>query len=166
MVRDEYIRTVRKEAGSKGGNPALKSSDLLNQTPKQKPTLSVSSSVSGIELPKGNLLPEDSGPEQNGTCPHSAIIKLYHEKLPMLRGVREWNKGRQRFLRTRWNENEERQSLEWWGEYFDYVKTCPWLIGQNENGWQADLEWLVRPSNFIKVIEGNYEPRKQRMTRR
>jgi hypothetical protein len=46
MVRDEHIRTVRKEAGSKGGNPALKSSVLLNQTDNQKPTLSVSVSSS------------------------------------------------------------------------------------------------------------------------
>jgi hypothetical protein len=36
MVRDEYIRKIRKEAGEKGGNPALKKNvDLLNQSSNQ-----------------------------------------------------------------------------------------------------------------------------------
>ncbi len=36
MVRDEYIRKIRKEAGEKGGNPVLKKGhDLLNQTSNQ-----------------------------------------------------------------------------------------------------------------------------------
>jgi hypothetical protein len=50
MVKDEYIRKIRKEAGSKGGNPQLKNAEnegvLLNQNEEQKPTPSSSSSTS------------------------------------------------------------------------------------------------------------------------
>jgi len=55
IVRDEYIRTVRKAAGSKGGNPKLKPDGLLNQNAKQKSTLSVSSSVSVTDTKKQKL---------------------------------------------------------------------------------------------------------------
>lgn len=49
MVKDEAIRSVRAEAGKKGGNPSLlnqKDNHLLKQTGKQSPTPSSSSSSS------------------------------------------------------------------------------------------------------------------------
>lgn len=59
MVRDEHIRTVRAEAGKRGGNPNLTGkhpvkhggSDLLKQTDKQMPTPSSSSSSSEEDPP-------------------------------------------------------------------------------------------------------------------
>ena len=95
-------------------------------------------------------------------CPHQEIISLYHEVLPVLPRVREWNKARQAYLRGRWKENPDRQSLDWWRDFFGYVAESDFLCGRvpGRNGsppFQADLEWLVRPNNFIKVIEGKYE---------
>lgn len=29
------------------------------------------------------------------------------------------------------------------------------------NGWMASFDWIMRPNNFIKVLEGNYDDRKQ-----
>lgn len=95
-------------------------------------------------------------------CPHVEIVAAYHAELPMLRRVRDWNEARRALLRTRWRENPERQSVQWWVDFFRYVRKCPLLVGNHNSrehpGWQADLEWLVRPSNFVKVIEGKYEP--------
>ncbi|MGD0662159.1 MAG: hypothetical protein ABSD38_29230 [Syntrophorhabdales bacterium] len=112
---------------------------------------------------KDFLSPEGSG---NGHCPHQDIIQLYHKTLPMLTHVRDWHEGRQEQLRARWTEDPERQDLEWWQSFFDYVKSCPHLIGENDRGWKPNLEWLVERKNFVKIIEGNYEARKQKMVRR
>lgn len=95
-------------------------------------------------------------------CPHVDIVKIYHEVLPMMTSVREWTDDRKEFLKTRWREKDERQNLDWWRDYFIYVSKSDFLCGRVEgrNGkppFQADLEWLVRPSNFVKVIEGKYE---------
>jgi hypothetical protein len=97
-------------------------------------------------------------------CPHEQIIDLYHEILPMCPVVREWNKTREGFLRARWREKAERQSLNWWCKFFMYVADSKFLTGQTEprNGqppFIADLEWLTRPTNFAKVIEGKYKNR-------
>ena len=35
------------------------------------------------------------------------------------------------------------------------------LNGKSRNGWIATLDWLIKPSNFPKVLEGNYDNRKQ-----
>ena len=91
-------------------------------------------------------------------------MALYHEVLPELARVRDWTNDRQAFLRTRWREKPERQTLDWWRKFFGYVRTCPWLMGQGVTSddrapFFADLEWLVRPKNFRKVIEGKYQQR-------
>jgi hypothetical protein len=54
MVRDEKISKVRRDAGSKGGNPIL-----VKQTPKQNPTPSSSSSSSTSVNTELGLSPED-----------------------------------------------------------------------------------------------------------
>lgn len=97
------------------------------------------------------------------SCPHSEIIAAYHEILPALARVRTWDADRQRLLRTRWREDKARQSIEWWRDYFAYVLSCPFLMGEvkarDGPPFMADLEWLIRPKNFRKVIEGKYENR-------
>ena len=36
------------------------------------------------------------------------------------------------------------------------------LKGQNKNGWRASFDWLIKPTNFEKVISGNYENRNKK----
>ena len=116
-----------------------------------------------IDPPDGGSVPGDAGDDGIASCPHQEIIAAYHAELPMLRRVREWSEVRQGYLRSRWRESPERRSVQWWREFFGYVRTCPVLVGEHDSrdheGWQADLEWLVRPMNFVKVIEGKYERR-------
>jgi hypothetical protein len=90
------------------------------------------------------------------TCPHDQIVALYHEELPELPQVRKWTAKRQEHLRARWREDEERQSLDWWRSYFQSVSASDFLMGRNGKGWKCDLEWLVKESNLVKVIEGRY----------
>jgi len=97
-------------------------------------------------------------------CPHMKIIELYHEILPELPAVKGWNETRRGWLRARWKEKPEYQSLDWWKKFFQYVRESDFLMGKVErkNGdkpFMADLEWLIRPNNFLKVIEGRYHNR-------
>ena len=39
------------------------------------------------------------------------------------------------------------------------IKESPFLLGQNAKGWMITYDWLIKPSNFAKVLEGNYRPR-------
>ena len=40
--------------------------------------------------------------------------------------------------------------------YFTLVEQSDFLTGRNGNDWRADFDWILKPSNIIKVIEGNY----------
>ncbi len=39
------------------------------------------------------------------------------------------------------------------------IKKSAFLCGDNKNGWSITFDWFVRPNNFIKVLEGNYDSR-------
>lgn len=111
--------------------------------------------VDGVNPKKSNPPP---------ACPHQDIIDLYHEILPELPRVKVWDKQRQGFLRARWREDAKRQNLDWWRRFFTAVRTSPWLMGQvpGREGrvFVCTLEWLIRPTNFRKVIEGYYADRR------
>jgi len=102
-----------------------------------------------------------SGADDGTQCPHDKIINLYHETLPMCPPVRMWNKTRRGYLKQRWKENKKHQALDWWKQYFEHIKQSEFLTGrtvgrEGKPPFLADLEWLVRPNNFVKVIEGKY----------
>lgn len=95
------------------------------------------------------------------SCPHAEIVSLYHELLPMCPPVRIWNKTRRGYLKQRWSEDARHQSLSFWEKFFKHVSTSQFLIGQVAGSGErppfvATLEWLVKPSNFVKVLEGKY----------
>ncbi|MCG8097262.1 MAG: helix-turn-helix domain-containing protein [Candidatus Thiodiazotropha endolucinida] len=104
----------------------------------------------------------EQGKNKNGvkpsvsSCPHSDIIRIYHECLPELPRVVEsrWSGSeRARNLAARWKEDPRHQKIEFWEMFFQTVRRKPHWMGDNGKGWQSDLGWLVKRSNFDKVIE-------------
>lgn len=94
-------------------------------------------------------------------CPAQAIVDLYHKALPELPGVSLLNDTRRRHLQARWRENPVHQDLQFWADYFVHVKKSQFLMGNAEGRgggkpFRATFDWLIAPSNFVKVIEGNY----------
>ena len=89
-------------------------------------------------------------------CPHKEIIGIYHELLPTLPRVVEtrWKGSeRERNLKSRWTEDTRHQDLEFWKWFFGSVNNFPHQLGENERGWKADIGWLLKRTNFDKMIE-------------
>lgn len=42
----------------------------------------------------------------------------------------------------------------------DRIRQSPFLMGQNNNGWIVTFDWFIKPNNFPKVSEGNYDDTK------
>jgi hypothetical protein len=117
--------------------------------------------------PSGVVVPSDAGDLPEGIsktekhdCPHQQIIALYHEVLPQCPQVRDWTPARAVQLRARWNEEPRRQNMAYWRQFFEYVGSCDFLVGKchgkDRKPFFADLEWIVKSSNFTKIREGKY----------
>jgi uncharacterized protein YdaU (DUF1376 family) len=104
-------------------------------------------------------------------CQHKEVIELYHQHLPTLRKVEVWNAARQGYLRQRWREVAAELAAEnktiggadvlgWWADFFQHIGKSKFLTGKvnsrDGRAFVADLEWILRPSNFAKIIEGKY----------
>lgn len=171
----ERICQRNRDNGKKGGRPKIENPDEpkkptgLSGNPKNpdepRRTLpdrdrdreEVIESINILSCPNSS---DDSGAKKFcDNVPHEKIVALYHELLPELRRMIKWTPQRQKLLRARWREDRERQSLEWWKNYFNLVGESPFLMGVGPDGrneFQADLEWLIRPQNIVKVLERKY----------
>lgn len=100
--------------------------------------------------PKGS----GSGGEK---IPAKAIHDLYNSLCPDLPRSMAMTPKRERQIKARWKEDISRQNIGWWEGFFKYVHNVPFLNGNNDRGWKADLEWITNPNNFVKVAEGKYQ---------
>ncbi|AJW47572.1 MULTISPECIES: hypothetical protein [Ralstonia] len=149
------------------GKPSPKGdmTDLLTQDPPFKLPAAQSLDGSAPTL-------ETLGPIP---CPHTQIIDLYHRMLPRLPRVlpSRWRgSDSETHLTARWREGLEagkrgvgieefgfatrEQGLEALEHFFGLVAASRFLHGENDKNWTADLRWLLRPTNFNKVLEGRY----------
>ena len=44
-------------------------------------------------------------------------------------------------------------------EGVEKVRASGFLQGRNNKGWQATFDWFIKPDNFQKVLDGNYDSR-------
>ena len=113
---------------------------------------------------------EAEGENKLPGCDHKAVIALYHQNLPTLRKVEVWNETRKGYLRQRWREVAAELAeqkpitghdvLTWWAEFFSHIGTSKFLTGRvndkSGRSFVADLEWIIKPTNFCKIVEGKY----------
>lgn len=104
------------------------------------------------ELPEGN----SSKPEVSTPCPHEKIRELYNSLLPELVTCTNRNKVFDKHTKSRWNESKDRQDMTWWENFFKSVRDSDFLMGRTDKPFTCSLDWLVKPSNFTKVLNGNY----------
>ena len=94
-------------------------------------------------------------------CPSQAIVDLFNKALPGLPQVAMLTKDRVTKISARWNDSTVHQDLGFWAEFFELVGSSPFLMGEGEGRdgnkpFRATFDWLIKPSNFVKVVEGNY----------
>jgi 5-methylcytosine-specific restriction endonuclease McrA len=104
---------------------------------------------------------------------HEAVVGAYHELLPDHPRVVQWTDSRQALLRKRWRElavYDAKRGKAWpdtaagvarFRKFFAFVGESRFLTGRTKATgdrppFVADLEWLLRPTNFLKVVEGKF----------
>ena len=48
-----------------------------------------------------------------------------------------------------------------WKTAIGMIPNVPFLMGENERGWKADVDWLLKPGTGVKIIEGKYGQKTQ-----
>lgn len=121
--------------GEKGGRPKTKKTQSVKKKTQNNPNNPV------------------------GSVPYKKIVELYHESLPTLPKIEKLTKTRETQIRILWND--DLPALTNWENFFDYVSQSNFLMGKvppinGGRSFRANLEWLTKQANYVKVLEGNY----------
>ena len=87
------------------------------------------------------------------------IVDNYHSLCPGMSKVIAINEKRKGYMNARIKEygiEKVIQVLKMAGE-------SDWLNGKNDRNWKADFEWIIKPENFLKILEGRYQKKKIRL---
>jgi hypothetical protein len=156
------------EAGKRGAAKRWGTNGEANSPPNPTPIATNNQEPITINhKPDIDICPPSGGLPN---CDHEKVIALYHQHLPTLRRVEVWNETRKGYLRQRWREVAEELAkqkdiqvsdiLTWFTDFFVHIGTSKFLTGRvnSKDGrpFIADLEWILKPSNFAKIIEGKY----------
>lgn len=96
---------------------------------------------------------------KDGVVDYERVLQRYHAILPLLPKVSKLTEPRKRAIRAR-QKGVDNPDL-FWASYFARVSRCPFLTRQKPGvAWRATFDWLLNPTNMIKVAEGNYDPPK------
>jgi hypothetical protein len=85
------------------------------------------------------------------------ISTRFAKLCPSLPRVRVMHETRKRNLRSLLNKTTTDQLFE----VFQLVSQSDFLTGVNDRGWKADFDWIIKPQNFYKILEGKYSNPKQ-----
>jgi len=80
------------------------------------------------------------------------VINLYHTLCPKMNKVQVISDQRKSFINARYTQF----GLEKITEVIQKAGDSEFLNGNNDKVWKADFEWIMRPNNFVKVLEGKY----------
>ena len=99
--------------------------------------------------------------------PVQQVLQTYNEvlgdKLPKAQLL---NDKRKRVIAGRWKEmlnskdpsgkvrfTDTVSGLAWFAKFFAKVALNPHWLGENDRGWRADLDWILKPDNFLRILE-------------
>lgn len=80
------------------------------------------------------------------------IVCIFNETCLSLPKVVKLTDSRKKTINARLNEH----SIEDIETVFKKAEASDFLTGKKTN-WSADFDWLMKPNNFVKVLEGNYD---------
>lgn len=115
--------------------------------------------VEDVEIVDGEI--DDSTPQAEAVsvnCPYAKIKDLYHKICISYPKIKTIDGNRKTAVGARWRTYK---SLDVFEELFTIAENTPFLKGANERNWSADFDWMMKPTNFAKILEHKYDDRVQ-----
>lgn len=94
---------------------------------------------------------------ETGKIDLNDVVAEFNQTVTRLPKVTALTPKRQRDIKARISEHgREAVSV-----CFFKTDKSDFLCGVNDRGWKASFDWTLKPENFVKIIEGNYDNKTQ-----
>lgn len=105
---------------------------------------------------RGRIVDESFTPPPPKKVDCQQIIDLFNSICVSFPSVRSLSDARRKAIKARLNT----YSIEQFKAMFEIAEASSFLKGQNGRNWRANFDWLIKDSNFAKVLDGNYSDKK------
>jgi hypothetical protein len=183
MILLEEIKQKRKEAGIRGAEIRWNKQKIANAIEKDSKAMANAIEKNSIikdkiyikkeaisediakkeEIPVEISLSNCKQPDVPDSSPNNPHVSIDFEKL--ICWFNETTKGvfgdirsplsdkRKKMLRARISEHGKESFME----VVNNAIRSDFMRGQNGRGWTANFDWLIKPTNYEKVLSGNYK---------
>lgn len=96
---------------------------------------------------------DDEESSGNETINYNALMdtfnRMFDGKLPKVSSMTD---KRKKSIKARVAEYDKQAIMD----VFNNILQSPFLLGRNDRNWRCDFDWIFIPTNFTKILEGNY----------
>ncbi len=103
----------------------------------------------------GDLKSEPSSQECDAISPE-ALVGKFNSICSQLPAVKKLTPKRRKVIAAALRENPKQA---YWEELFFKAGASKFLSGANDKSWCANFDWILKPDNQAKIIEGNFDVR-------
>ena len=165
---EQYVEAFQKGIGNSMAYGIRNGMSYKEQEQEQEQEISIPSKDGIVETSVSVPQPSESEKVEKTTngidCPYQKIVADYNEILgPFLGKCQKLTPTRQRNVQARWRDcmkdgdfQTQEDGLAYFRRYFEYIKTCDFLMGNNNREWRADFDWIFKQQNYTKICEGKY----------
>lgn len=80
------------------------------------------------------------------------IIDMYHDICISFPRVIKLSEARKKTIKARLKD----YTIDDFEEMFRKAEDSDFLKGKNDRNWSANFDWMLKESNMVKILEGNY----------
>lgn len=105
---------------------------------------------------RGNTDARDARPAESdsNSVPFEKIKELYNTICKSFPKIKVIDGERRKAVSARWKTYS---SIEVFEELFSKTQASDFMKGSNDRNWTADFDWVMKPTNMAKVLEGKYD---------
>ncbi|MGN0618479.1 MAG: hypothetical protein ACI4J7_05610 [Ruminiclostridium sp.] len=131
--------TQKQHAETLADNTGYNNTEYINSI-----NINSYTSVSDIETPS----------EPQSDCPFSEIKILFNETCKSFPKIRSIDGQRKKTVAARWRTNPD---IAVFKNLFIIAESSDFLKGKNDRSWCADFDWMMKSTNFDKILEHRYD---------
>lgn len=157
-ARMRTMRAGRENALPEGEtNPEQSANIVTQEIDNRDKTLDVRDLDGDVDSETEATLPmAEAPPSHCPPCPFKKIMELFHSICVSYPRIVDIDGERKKAVAARWRKYQDISKFE---EVFRIAESSSFMKGENGRNWSADFDWMMKPTNFGKILEHKYDSR-------
>lgn len=104
--------------------------------------------------PQGGTDDPPPSPDKTGSVPYTKIMDMYNRICGSFPKIKIVDGARKKAVGARFKTYGDIAVFQ---TLFEKTEASLFLKGDNDRNWRADFDWIIKPTNMAKVLEGKYD---------